>query len=205
MTGSPDYGGRVRIVGDPGQGCSSDHVSQFKTAAFQGPRDNSVGLESGTELPAGCFPSVLDLAVARNIRFGGGGNFSARRHVQCAERGGNHRPQHVEGESQDSNDPVTIHQPAVRRGQRQSRARPRHPPNQAGPLRRGKCLSGAADGADAGAVFVLEKRRREAGREEETWRKAREHGEGTVSNRTPRAGLRPGPGARGWGPAPVNK
>src|SRR5207245_885994 len=35
ITGSPDCGGRVRIVGDPGSGCSKDIYRQFTTAAFQ--------------------------------------------------------------------------------------------------------------------------------------------------------------------------
>ena len=37
LTGSPDYGARVRIVGDTGSGCSGDVYRQFNTAAFQGP------------------------------------------------------------------------------------------------------------------------------------------------------------------------
>ena len=46
LTGSPDYGARVQIVGDPAAGCSSDDYRQFNTAAFQGPPVGSVGLES---------------------------------------------------------------------------------------------------------------------------------------------------------------
>src|SRR6185369_10914344 len=49
ITGSPDYGGRVRIVGDPGSG-------------YLG----------------GCFQSVLDTAIARNIRMGGSRNLQLR-------------------------------------------------------------------------------------------------------------------------------
>ena len=71
LTGSPDYGGRVRIVGDPGKGCSSDPYRQFNVAAFQGPLVGSVGLESGADYLRGCFSSTLDLAIARNIRLGG--------------------------------------------------------------------------------------------------------------------------------------
>ena len=76
LTGSPDYGARIRIVGDPGAGCSSDPLRQFNTAAFQGPPVGSVGLESGNSYLHGCFISVLDLAIARNIRLGGAGTFS---------------------------------------------------------------------------------------------------------------------------------
>ena len=70
ITGSPNYGGRVRIVADPGSGCSSDVYRQFNTTAFAGPLVGSVGLESGSDYLRGCFASTLDLAVARDIRFG---------------------------------------------------------------------------------------------------------------------------------------
>jgi hypothetical protein len=72
LTGSPDYAGRVRLVGDPGSGCSSDPYRQFNAAAIQGPLVGSVGLESGASYLRGCFTSTLDLAIARNIRLGGG-------------------------------------------------------------------------------------------------------------------------------------
>ena len=55
LTGSPDYAARVRVVGDPGAGCSGDVYRQFNTAAFQGPLANSVGLESGNGYLRGCF------------------------------------------------------------------------------------------------------------------------------------------------------
>jgi hypothetical protein len=71
LTGSPDFAPRIRIVGDPGSGCSSDPYRQFNTAAFQGPLVGSVGLESGNGYLFGCFQSVLDLSIARNIRLGG--------------------------------------------------------------------------------------------------------------------------------------
>jgi hypothetical protein len=70
LTGSPDYAARIRVVGDPGRGCSRDPYRQFNTAAFQGPLPGSVGLESGNSYLEGCFISVLDLAIARNIRLG---------------------------------------------------------------------------------------------------------------------------------------
>ena len=71
LTGSPDFGGRIVIVGDPGKGCSSDPYRQFNAAAFQGPRVSSVGLESSNDYLKGCFSSTLDLSIARNIRLGG--------------------------------------------------------------------------------------------------------------------------------------
>ena len=78
LTGSPDYGGRIRVVGDPGSGCSSDVYRQFNTAAFQGPLFNSVGLESGTGYVSGCFSSVFDLSILRTIRLGGGRTIQLR-------------------------------------------------------------------------------------------------------------------------------
>jgi hypothetical protein len=78
LTGSPDYAARVVVVGDPGKGCSSDPYRQFNTAAFQGPSTGSVGLESGNNYLQGCFINTLDLAIARNIRLGGGRNVQLR-------------------------------------------------------------------------------------------------------------------------------
>jgi len=78
LTGSPDYGGRLRIVGDTGAGCSSDPYRQFNTASFQGPLVGSVGLESGNSYLRGCFTQVLDLSIARNIPLPGGRNIQVR-------------------------------------------------------------------------------------------------------------------------------
>ena len=72
LTGSPDYGARIVIVGDPGSGCSSNQYKQFNTAAFTGPTYNSVGMESGRNYMVGCPDHTTDLAIARNIRLGGG-------------------------------------------------------------------------------------------------------------------------------------
>jgi hypothetical protein len=69
---------RIRIVGDPGKGCSSDVCRQFNTTAFQGPLVGSVGLESANGYLHGCFSSVLDLSIARNIRLGGGRTLQLR-------------------------------------------------------------------------------------------------------------------------------
>ncbi len=78
LTGSPDYGARVKVIGDPGSGCSSNPLKQFNTAAFQGPAVGSVGLESGNSYLNGCFISKMDLAIARNIRLGGARNVQLR-------------------------------------------------------------------------------------------------------------------------------
>jgi hypothetical protein len=71
LTGSPSYNGRIVITGDPGSGCSNNQYAQFNTAAFSGPGYGSLGLESGRNLLGGCPDHTVDLAIARNIPFGG--------------------------------------------------------------------------------------------------------------------------------------
>jgi hypothetical protein len=71
LTGSPDYAARIRIVGDPGSGCSSDRYAQFNAAAFAGPLPGSLSLESGRNYLVGCPDRILDLAIARNFKLGG--------------------------------------------------------------------------------------------------------------------------------------
>ena len=71
LTGSPDYGSRVKIIGDTGSGCSSDQYAQFNYKAFAGPTYNSNGMESGRNYLWGCWQSIWDLSVAKNIRLGG--------------------------------------------------------------------------------------------------------------------------------------
>jgi hypothetical protein len=71
LTGSPDFAPRVRVVADPGSGCSDDPLRQFNTTAFLGPVAGSDGLESGNGYVQGCFVSSLDLAIARTVKLGG--------------------------------------------------------------------------------------------------------------------------------------
>jgi opacity protein-like surface antigen len=78
ITGSPDYGGRVRIVGDPGSGCSGDIYKQFNTSAFAPPQLGSVGLESGVDYLRGCHQQQFDLALQRDFRFGERGRLTFR-------------------------------------------------------------------------------------------------------------------------------
>lgn len=78
LTGSPNFQPRVRIVGDPGSGCSDDPLRQFNTAAFQGPVYGSDGLESGDGYLFGCFQSAFDSSFARNISLRGGRNLQFR-------------------------------------------------------------------------------------------------------------------------------
>ena len=79
LTGSPDYGARILINGDPGKGCSSDlHAAVQHLRRSQGPAVNSTGLESGQNYMRGCPDHVWDFAIARNIRFGGGRQLQLR-------------------------------------------------------------------------------------------------------------------------------
>jgi hypothetical protein len=75
LTGSPNYGSRIVINGDPGSGCSDNQYAQFNTAAFAVPAASatnpSLGLESGQNYMHGCFDKTIDLALARNFRIGG--------------------------------------------------------------------------------------------------------------------------------------
>ena len=70
LTGSPDFGARIRIVGDAGGGCSSNQYAQFTASSFQGPLVGSTGLESSNNYLKGCFASALDLSLQREISLG---------------------------------------------------------------------------------------------------------------------------------------
>jgi hypothetical protein len=82
LTGSPNYGGRILMTGDPGSGCSSNQYAQFNTSAFSVPvpsaANPSVGLESGQNYMHGCFDKTVDLALARNFRLGGSRSIQVR-------------------------------------------------------------------------------------------------------------------------------
>ena len=122
-------------------------------AAFQGPLVGSVGLESGNDYLRGCFTSVLDLSIARNIRLGGGREHpAARRHVQRAQRRRGITGRNTTMNLSNPNDPVTITEPAVRRERQPDRravaaARRR--------VRRREQLPGARAGAGADPLLVL--------------------------------------------------
>ena len=70
LTGSPDYGARIRFTGDPGSGCSGDQYVQFNTAAVTGPTYGSLGLESGRNIMRACPNKIVDLSLSRDIRVG---------------------------------------------------------------------------------------------------------------------------------------
>ena len=151
ITGSPDYGGRMRIVGDIGSGCGSDPLRQFTAAGFAPPLVGSVGLESGADYLRGCFQSVLDMSIARNIRFGEQSPAAAsRRRVQRAEPGDHHRPEH----DAERHQPDRCHgrEPALRR-ERQCSGEPFIAEERR--LRCRQRLSGAADDSGADPLLVL--------------------------------------------------
>jgi hypothetical protein len=81
FTGSPDFAPRVRVVGDPGSGCSDDPLRQFNTSAFRGPIAGSDGLESGSGYLRGCFISSTDIAIARTIKLGASRSIQLRADV----------------------------------------------------------------------------------------------------------------------------
>ncbi len=108
ITGSPDYAGRVRIVGDPGGGCGRNPLQQFNPSAFQGPLYNSVGLESSNAYLHECFVSTLDLSIARTIRMGGAKNLQLRLDVFNAPNSATVTDRASTINFQNPNDPVTI-------------------------------------------------------------------------------------------------
>jgi hypothetical protein len=81
ITGTPDLGGRILYVGDPGSGCSNDQYKQFNTASVTGAQPGSVGMESGRNILRGCFVKQTDMALAKNIRLGGERNLQFRMDV----------------------------------------------------------------------------------------------------------------------------
>jgi hypothetical protein len=70
LTGSPDYGARVVLTGDPGGGCDSRY-RMFDVSVVRGPQFGSVGLESGRNVLRTCPERIVDLAISRDIRVGG--------------------------------------------------------------------------------------------------------------------------------------
>ena len=77
LTGSPDYGARINYTGTD-DGCSDNQYKQFDTSKVSGPTYGSVGLESGRNYLIGCPIYRTDLAIARNIRVGGGRQLQLR-------------------------------------------------------------------------------------------------------------------------------
>ena len=78
LTGSPDFGSRIQVVGAAGEGCSDNQFAQFNALAFAGPVAGSTGLESSNNYLKGCFSSVIDLSIQRIVRLGGGRSVTFR-------------------------------------------------------------------------------------------------------------------------------
>jgi hypothetical protein len=108
LTGSPDYGARVRIVGDTGSGCSGNPFEQFRAAAFNGPLVGSDGLESSANYLRGCFLSIFDLSIARNIRLPGGRAIQLRADMFNAPNSAIITGRNTTINFSNPNDPVTI-------------------------------------------------------------------------------------------------
>ncbi len=70
ITGSPSYAGRIKIVGNPGSGCSGNPYQEFNTAAYAGPGYSSIGNESGSYLLRGCPDHQANLAISRYFKLG---------------------------------------------------------------------------------------------------------------------------------------
>jgi len=81
ITGSPDFNGRIKYVGDPGPGCADNQYAQFNVASVTGPQPGSVGMESGRNILRGCFIKQTDMALAKNIRLPGQKNLQFRMDV----------------------------------------------------------------------------------------------------------------------------
>ncbi len=152
LTGSPDYAARIRVVGDPGSGCSDDPHRQFNTAAFAGPQVNSVGLESGTWLPEGVLyqPDGSGDRADRPARRQPLAAVPARR-LQCVQPGRDYQSEHDDADAQ-SVAADDDSEPAVRRGRQPDR----HAVAAAWCGLRGRdSVSGSADDAVAVADLVL--------------------------------------------------
>ena len=79
LTGSPDYGARIRIVGDTGGGCSSDHLPAVQHGRVPGAARRTASASSPARATCtGVSRSALDLSIARNIRLRGGRNIQIR-------------------------------------------------------------------------------------------------------------------------------
>jgi len=70
ITGSPDWGGRVKLGSNLGSGCSSNQFGQFTGAAVTGPGYNSVSMESGRNYMRYCPNKTVDMSLVRRISFG---------------------------------------------------------------------------------------------------------------------------------------
>jgi hypothetical protein len=71
LTGSPDFGARVKLVGDPRAGIGEDPYNRINPAAFLPPQPGSVGLESGYNYMRNPGLNNWDLTLQKSIPLGG--------------------------------------------------------------------------------------------------------------------------------------
>jgi hypothetical protein len=67
LTGSPDLGARVKLVGDPRSGTSDSPYNRIHPAAFLPPQPGSIGLESGYNYLRNPGLNNWDLSLQKNI------------------------------------------------------------------------------------------------------------------------------------------
>ena len=67
LTGSPDLGARVRVVGDPLQGTSDSPYNRINPAGFLPPQPGSVGLDSGYNYMRNPGLNNWDLTLQKTI------------------------------------------------------------------------------------------------------------------------------------------
>ena len=107
LTGSPDYGGRIRIVGDTGSGCSGDVLSPVQRRGLPGPAAGHGRPRVREQLPEGLFPERVRLVdSAQHQPRRRPGHSAARRRLQRLQRSAHHGPQH-DLNFVNPNDPVT--------------------------------------------------------------------------------------------------
>ena len=149
ITGSPNYGGRVVINGDPGSGCSSNQYTAVQHGGVRRTAGGSVGLESGQNYLTGCFENFMDLAIARNFRLGGNRLVQLRLEMFNAFNTVVYSARNTTINIQSPTDP-TVTNPTIRRGG-QPGARARIRPTDAG---FGAATNAFAPAVDAGADSV---------------------------------------------------
>ena len=77
ITGS-EQGARVRVVGDPGSGWSSDPYKQVNQAAFAPPQPGSIGNESSLYFVRTAPVQNLDLSLSKSFQLKGRAKFEVR-------------------------------------------------------------------------------------------------------------------------------
>ena len=79
ITGSPSYAGRIKVVGDPGSGCSGNQYKEFNTAAFSDRATTASATSRGRTSCAGVSTIrriCRSAAISRSGRSGGDCKFA---------------------------------------------------------------------------------------------------------------------------------